>query len=127
MSRVKRSWEGFKEIVSSAKSNARATEPPVEEIRFLEIPIDSSMETIMNELIKKMRIENSVWQLSQCGAYHQVSFSIESDHRHETVLNILSAWGIGERPGSSVSMIPCAIYNRSNGDDENEANQTDDE
>lgn len=71
------------------------------------------MEQIMNELFTKLEIENAVWQLSKNKKYHQITFFVESNARHELVLSTLNDWGIGHRNNSTMSMIPCAIYNQS--------------
>lgn len=80
---------------------------------LLNISEDSTMETIMNELFKKLKIDNPVWQLSKNMKYHQITFFVESNARHELVLSTLNEWGVGQRNGSCMSMIPCAIYNQS--------------
>lgn len=65
----------------------------------------------MNELLKKFCIVNVLWQMSRDGSSHQITFSVESDHRYKHILLTLDEWGIGHRNGSSVSVIPCAVYN----------------
>ena len=70
------------------------------------------MEQIITEMLKKMKIENATWQISHSENYAQIVFSIKTGLLHEKVLAILSEWGIGERDGSSVSVIPLAVYNR---------------
>lgn len=85
-------------------------------VGLLNLPHDSSMECIMTELFKKFHIDNAVWQLSKNTKYNQIIFFVESNTHHELILTILNEWGIGQRNGSSMSMIPCAIYNQaSNG------------
>lgn len=76
------------------------------------------MESIMNELFKKLKIDNAVWQLSKNGKYYQITFFVESNARQELVLSTLNEWGIGQRNDSCVSMIPCAIFNQSSKADE---------
>lgn len=78
---------------------------------LLNISEDSSMETIMTEMFKKLKIDNAVWQLSKSMKFHQITFFVESNARHELVLSTLNEWGIGQRNDSVCSMIPCAIYN----------------
>lgn len=71
------------------------------------------MECIMQEIIKKYKINSDIWQLSKNQLYYQITFSIDILYcRCEMMLNILSAWGIGERKGSCVSVMPCTIYNK---------------
>lgn len=82
--------------------------------RSLNVAADATMEQIMVEMLRKLKIDNAVWQLSRNSNCYQITFTLEANNRHETVLNILNEWGIGERTGSNVSMIPLAIYNRPN-------------
>lgn len=84
-----------------------------ENVGLLNISVDSTMESIMNELFKKLKIDNAVWQLSKNMKYNQITFFVESNARHELVLSTLNEWGVGQRNGSCMSMIPCAIYNQS--------------
>lgn len=78
---------------------------------LLNISEDSSMESIMNELFKKLKIDNAVWQLTKNMKFHQITFSVESNTRRELILSTLNEWGIGQRNDSVCSMIPCAVYN----------------
>ncbi|XP_055296395.1 uncharacterized protein LOC129565471 [Sitodiplosis mosellana] len=80
---------------------------------LLNISEDSTMESIMNELFKKLKIDNAAWQLSKSMKYYQITFFVESNARHELILSTLNEWGVGQRNGSLMSMIPCAIYNQS--------------
>lgn len=68
------------------------------------------MEHIMVEVLKKIKIDNAVWQLSRDQCHYQITFIID-DLRQDYLWNILNEWGIGERKESSVSMIPCSLYN----------------
>lgn len=81
------------------------------EDKLLHIGKNSSMEQIMTELLQKLKIDNAIWHLSRNTNFYQITFAIESNFRHELVLNVLNDWGIGQRNGSSMSMIPCAIHN----------------
>lgn len=76
------------------------------------LPVNSTMECIMNEMFKKFNIDNAVWQLSKNTKYYQITFFVETNICHELVLTTLNEWGIGEKNGSSMSMIPCAIYSQ---------------
>lgn len=114
---IRKSWEGFKDIVSSAKrlnplEYKRAEDDASSSNNgFLDLANDSSMELILNELLKKLGIDNSVWQTSRDGAFYQITFTAEANHRHTIILSTLDEWGIGHRKGSSVSVIPCTVYN----------------
>lgn len=78
---------------------------------LLDIETNSSMERIMTELLLKLGINNAVWHLSRNTNFFQITFVMESNYRHEMVINVLNDWGIGQRHGSSMSMIPCALHN----------------
>lgn len=121
----KKSWDGFKHIVTSSRKSKTQKDIKNSD-NILNLPNDSTMEYIMTELFKILRINNAIWQMSKNTSYYQITFSIESSYRQEFVLNTLSEWGIGERCGSCLSMIPCAIYNQPKSD-ENDANQIDSE
>lgn len=71
------------------------------------------MESVVLEIMKKMKVENAIWQLSKNGHFYQITFCTEVDG-HEAVLELLNKWGIGERDGSSLSIIPCPIYQKPN-------------
>lgn len=89
------------------------TEPPTKKRsgkETLSISEDSSMEFIMFEILKKIKIENAIWQLSRDQHHYQITFIID-DLRRDHLWNSLNEWGIGDRKGSSVSMIPCSLYN----------------
>lgn len=81
--------------------------------KSLKLSTDTPMEIIMIELIKKLKIENAFWQISRDKNYYQISFTVD-DYRHEVLLNILNEWGIGDRDGTTVSMIPYALHNKPN-------------
>lgn len=88
--------------------------------KSLKLSNDTPMEQIMIELFKKLKIENAFWQISRDKNYHQISFTVD-DYRHEVLFNILNEWGIGERDGTSVSMIPCALHNKPSEENTNNA------
>lgn len=84
--------------------HASTTEPS------LNIENHSSMEMVMRELLKKMRISRSaVWQKDASGDAWQIMFSVDSEFAQERALTMLTEWGIGEREGSAVSMVPCTV------------------
>lgn len=108
---MRKSWDGYiKDMMLSAKKAKSpqhatpATEPS------LNIENHASMEMVMRELLKKMRIEQTaVWQTDAAGDAWQIVFSLSSEYAQERALTMLTEWGIGEREGSSVSMVPCTV------------------
>lgn len=118
---MRKSWDGYiKDLMLSAKkitspaivsttgssSNAAAIadiEPT------LNVENHASMETVMREILKKMRVRTAVWQNGDDGNTWQIVFSIEAGFPQERMLTMLTEWGIGERDGSVVSMMPCTV------------------
>lgn len=75
-------------------------------------PLDetSSMEKVMREIIDKMRIKNSSWVRVSSGNCYQVTFTLESGVRCDDTIHMLSEFGIGQKEGSSIAIIPCTLY-----------------
>lgn len=69
-----------------------------------------SMEKVMKEILEKMKISNCVWYKSYNGNSYQISFSITTGKLCDDVIHMLSEWGIGQREGSSISIVPCTLY-----------------
>lgn len=67
------------------------------------------METVVREILKKMRINSALWKTSDTKDSVQISLSVEAGYAQERLLNILTEWGIGERDGSSISMVDCSL------------------
>lgn len=42
--------------------------------------------------------------------YPQVIFSVEASPRTDNIVRILNEWGIGDRAGSFVTILPCTLY-----------------
>lgn len=64
------------------------------------------MVTVLREILKKMQIKTASWQKTEMKDYYQIMFSFEAGNRQRKLQNMLNDWGIGEREGSSVTMIP---------------------
>lgn len=82
-------------------------------VNRLEPPIldeTSSMEKIVREIIDQMHIRNSSWVRVNSGNSYQVTFTLENGVRCDDTIHMLSEFGIGQKPGSSVSIIPCTLY-----------------
>lgn len=84
--------------------NAAITEKP---------PIDKStpMEKVLREIIERMRIRNASWQRMNGGNSFKISFSIEKGIRCDDTIHMLSEFGIGQKEGSSIAIVPCTLYN----------------
>lgn len=40
----------------------------------------------------------------------QIIFSVEASPRTDNIVRILNEWGIGDRAGSFVTILPCTLY-----------------
>lgn len=79
--KIKRSWDGLKDMFDiEPRTPTRNDNDEGEQGIPREIPIESdinlainsSMEKVMIEIIKKMKIENTVWNEVQNGNFYQV-------------------------------------------------------
>lgn len=114
VSTIKKSWEGIKELVASGKKEriGKRKKEEDDDTQSLMIATDSSMEVVLKEIIRKVKLTNAVWTKSDNFNNFQVLFTMESGDRSENLLRLLGEWGIGEREGSSVSLMPCTIYHK---------------
>lgn len=74
------------------------------------LDIASPMEKIIREIIERMRIRNASWQRVNGGNSFKVSFSLEKGVRCDDTIHLLSEFGIGQRKGSSIAIVPCTLY-----------------
>lgn len=88
----------------------------------------ASMEKVMREIIEMMLIKNSSWVRVNSGNSYQVTFSLESGVRCDDTIHMLSEFGIGQKEGSSIAIVPCTLYNDhhrvKNDDDETNSGQS---
>ncbi|XP_048487570.1 uncharacterized protein LOC105393800 isoform X2 [Plutella xylostella] len=68
-----------------------------------------TMESILQELLKKLRVEHAVWLSDAAGNYFQVVFPAPAGDRTETLLHCLTQLGVGVRCKSIVSVLPCSV------------------
>lgn len=107
---IRKSWDGYiKDLMSSAKKMASPAVVAANVEPTLNVENHASMETVMREILKKMRIRTAIWQTGFDGTTWQISFSVQSGYVQERLLTMLTEWGIGERDGSVVSMMPCTL------------------
>lgn len=78
----------------------------------LDLSEDASMECVVKAILKKMKVKSALWQRSEAGDVYYITFSVQSGYTHEKMLTMLREWGIGEREGSSVSIIPCTLLHK---------------
>ncbi|XP_055681745.1 uncharacterized protein LOC129789120 [Lutzomyia longipalpis] len=76
----------------------------------LDIPSDSSMQAVVEELLKRTKIENATWTEINNGRKLKVAFSLEVGQKCERVKQTLLEWGIGVREGSILTLTPCFFF-----------------
>ncbi|XP_012267637.2 uncharacterized protein LOC105692775 [Athalia rosae] len=65
-----------------------------------------SMETVLDELLKRLKVEHVVWCKDKANLYYEVIFPIPSGDPCENCLHSLTELGIGVKMNSIVSVIP---------------------
>lgn len=112
-SRLRKSWDGYlRDLMESAK-RIKITQTVADGVaKSLEIDDDAPMEQVLHAILKKMKIKTALWQRSESGDAYQITFSLESGYCHEKMMTMLREWGIGEREGSSVSILPCQLMHK---------------
>lgn len=71
---------------------------------------DAYMFQIMSAILKYKNIRRASWLDTKNGEGHQILFNIESGSRCDDTIRLLSEWGVGEREGTSVGVLPCTMY-----------------
>jgi uncharacterized hydrophobic protein (TIGR00271 family) len=108
--------EDFNRTMKSLNQK-RANEEEVEKffshIHAEKPPLDKSatMERVLIEIIDRMRIRNASWQRVNGGNSFKISFSLEKGFRCDDTIHMLSEFGIGQKEGSSIAIVPCTLYN----------------
>ncbi|XP_043288165.1 uncharacterized protein [Venturia canescens] len=69
-------------------------------------PVFVPMETVLDELLKKLRVEHIVWCKDKENMYYEVIFPVAAGDPCENCLHCLTEMGIGTRMNSIVSVIP---------------------
>ncbi|KAM3966356.1 uncharacterized protein ACR2FA_012665 [Aphomia sociella] len=114
----KSSWNEIKQVIKPRKNKVKITRP----VRGVDIlgafHWDTPLETILSEIIERLDIFNSTWTTTRNDQFWKVIFSLESGNLCEELLQVLRTFGIGSRHQSSVSVIPCTLYYKSNRNDE---------
>ncbi|XP_076752897.1 uncharacterized protein LOC143424614 isoform X2 [Xylocopa sonorina] len=69
-------------------------------------PVFVSMETVLEELLKKLKVEHVVWCKDKEDMYYEVIFPVPAGEPCENCLHCLTEMGIGVKMNSIVSVIP---------------------
>ncbi|XP_055593760.1 uncharacterized protein LOC129744963 [Uranotaenia lowii] len=116
-SALRKSWEGFKDILGSARKEKEKDPRDVEAEKF-NLDAESSLEDVMKEIIREKKIQTASWTESNKGRGYQIVFSLESGRKVDDVIYLLSTWGIGERFGSTLAITPCTLFTEQLGEEE---------
>ncbi|CAD6999822.1 unnamed protein product [Ceratitis capitata] len=111
---IRKSWEGLRDILSSSSRKRKR------DSSRLNIPSDACMETVLREILKGSQICNAVWTKDTDGRMHQIIFTVEFNETYENLLDKLHEWGIGDRAGSTVSVMNCLVSKTFRPDVDNE-------
>lgn len=108
-SALRKSWEGFKDILGSARKE-KEKDPRDAVVESMNLDAESSLEDIMKVIIREKRITTAAWTDTNRGKGHQIMFSLESGNKCDDVIYLLSSWGIGERFNSTISITSCTLF-----------------
>lgn len=117
-SALRKSWEGFKDIIGSGRKD-KEKDPRDVAAESFNLDADSSLEEIMKVIIKEKRISTAAWIETNKGHGYQIMFSVESGTKCDDVIYLLSSWGIGERFNSTISITSCTLFTEQQPEEEN--------
>lgn len=122
----KRKEEKLREMVLQKEENLRKEcQEASPETHELNIPCESSMERVLEEIIAKGKITGAAWTEVRKSQKWQIIFTLESGLRCDRVTQWLNDWGIGYRDGSTVTLTPCTVHNFGTDTDSRTASQAD--
>ncbi|XP_039485260.1 uncharacterized protein LOC120447771 [Drosophila santomea] len=78
--------------------------------QLLDIPLDTDQEQVVRQILQKFHIPNAVWLPSLDGNAYHISFSMDFDEHYENLYEALQEFGIGDREGSSISVVSCLAH-----------------
>ncbi|CAG9561347.1 unnamed protein product [Danaus chrysippus] len=68
-----------------------------------------TMESILQELLRKLDVEQAIWVSDKPKNYYEVVFPLPTGDQCETMLHCLTQLGIGVRNKSIVNVLPCNV------------------
>ncbi|KAL9928083.1 uncharacterized protein ACN427_004118 [Glossina fuscipes fuscipes] len=101
---TRKSWEGLRDYLASTKRKAQKKKSTTME---LEICQHTCMELVLKEILRKFQIQSAVWTKDADSKIHQIFFTIEFNETYEKLLDNFNEWGIGDREGSSITVMNC--------------------
>lgn len=96
--------------ILATPSRRESQQTETEYLNDLDLPPDAFMEDVMTAIVQKKKLRRVTWQPTRNDDGHQILFSIENGNRCDDLIRLLSEWGVGEREGTSVSVLPCSLY-----------------
>ncbi|XP_059609450.1 uncharacterized protein LOC132256880 [Phlebotomus argentipes] len=88
----------------------KASQEATKDTHELNIPPESSMERVLEEIIARGKISGAAWTEVRKSQKWQIIFTLENGHRCDRVTQWLSEWGIGYREGSTITLTPCTVH-----------------
>lgn len=122
-SALRKSWEGFKDILGSARKE-KEKDPRDAVVESMNLDAESSLEDIMKVIIREKRLNTAAWMDTNKGKGHQIMFSLESGNKCDDVIYLLSSWGIGERFNSTISITSCTLFTERQKEEEEKTSET---
>uniref|UniRef100_A0A1A9WZQ5 DUF389 domain-containing protein n=1 Tax=Glossina brevipalpis TaxID=37001 RepID=A0A1A9WZQ5_9MUSC len=101
---TRKSWEGLRDILASTKRKSQKKKSATVE---LEITQNTCMQTVLKEILRKFQIQNTIWTKDSDCKMYQIFFTIEFNETYERLLDNFNEWGIGDREGSSITVMNC--------------------
>ncbi|XP_053693931.1 uncharacterized protein LOC128741855 [Sabethes cyaneus] len=108
-SALRKSWEGFKDILSSARKDKEKDTREAAAEKF-NLSAESPLETVMKDILQDQKIKSAAWIETNRGKGYQITFCLESDRKCDDVIYLLNSWGIGERFNSTISITSCTLF-----------------
>ncbi|XP_067124246.1 uncharacterized protein [Centruroides vittatus] len=88
---------------------------------------DAPLAQLLKQCLNKLEIQDAVWSTNKENTYHQIYFPCGPGLRSDFVLRTLMEKGIGVRSGSTIGVVPCAVFYRDEDLDSDEAISSDEE
>lgn len=100
---------------SSGTTSSQLSTPPRKQLTDVtgqrkelhQMPLDTAMEYVLQQILRKFQIDNAMWVPNREGNTYQIQFTLAFNELYEKLYDALQQWGIGDREGSTVSVMNC--------------------
>lgn len=89
------------------KQVTKLTDVAAQRKELHQMPLDTAMEYVLQEILRKFQIDNAMWVHNREGNTYQITFTLAFNELYEKLFESLQQWGIGDREGSTVSVMNC--------------------